>query len=326
MSAEAPQLSYEPLIDPEHPVASMEQIRRLVFTLPARELAGIRGGDNVTRRSGHGLEKDGIRDYEIGDDPQHIDWKKTAVHPDEKLQLRERFREITPKVWIVSDAPQERNDYDIKWGFSQQELANSAVMAAGYMFSRQGLPVAYLGINDHDIRQSSLRPSRNSTNMLAIGRTMIDLSRDRIDEPTSEPRNLSDGIKRVARLATRNIVVVVSDFRAEKPESGKSELEASIAKLAHKKNEIIALEINSPWHRELPKGREDESGGKGRAIWTGGKKAPRIREAYAAIEDRNQAQIDRMMQKYGSRHIRLSTEDGMWFTGMRRELRKSGRR
>lgn len=323
MSAETTPIAREPIFDPEHPGASLHRFNKLVLPL-RRPLDGLINGDISSPRRGEGFEKDGLREYQDGDNERHVDWYATARLGQQTPLIRERYRDITPNLYVVTDAPQERNAITQGEFFSEQELAMSVGGVMLLMAQKQGIPTSLFAINDSETRGSK-RPSSGRSHMLQSGRQLAGLAGKEANA-SDKQQHLSELLSRVARTATKSVVVVVSDFRDADPDAKENGWLAPLQHLRGNENNIVAVELTNPEDYEMPEEVERLNLGEGKVAWLGrGRSAQKTRDIYRELALEQQAGIDNALTQVRATHIQLSTTDPLWFSSLKGQLRNASR-
>ncbi len=310
----------QPVFDPLAPGRSIDSINALI-PKRAHTLAGIQIGETVSKRVGHGIEIDGIRPYQPGDESRSVDWRATGRQTDGTLMVRQHYDEITPTLWLVTDMFQARHEANAGH-FSERNLAASAVMSLLALADRQGMPTAIVAVHEQGILHQN--PGRGRQHVRRAGSVVAGLMLEKSAQPLPE-RPLSEGLKAVSKTADENIVIVASDFR-----SGVDALEPSVdwkralQQLANQGNDITAVEFTNPWDDKLPEeSNRFTHGTTGKFI--GGKKEQKYRDTYTELAKRQQELIDSAISASGASHLKLSTDEGRWFSSLRDQLLKLSR-
>lgn len=321
MSAETVSSAAEPLVDPNRLGASLDRVNRLVMPVREPVLRGAQYGETLSRLRGQGMERDGVRDYEPGDDPRYIDWKLTARSPGDVPKLRQHHKEITPNLWLATDLAQRRNCSTPGAAFMEQELALSATLAMLLLAQKESMPTGLAAINDDEMVQSPT-PAMGTKNVFNMSQQLTRLTEVGYTAANGNEQHLGSMLKRLATVATENMVVLVSDFRDAAPDDGAQGWAKPVQQLRHNGNSIVAIETTNPWDYEIPT-EVDRLQLAGKTVHLGGKEGQRIREAYRETALEQQAAIDEALR--GVAHVKLSTEDPRWFTSLRTQLERENR-
>jgi hypothetical protein len=276
---------------------------------------------------GNGLEIDGLRDYEPGDEARHIDWIRSAQRADGGLYLRRHFADQAPLTVFVSDAPRhDRYAETLGNPLSARSLAfivghlslkaNSiagspmiGVWSDGY--SRPTKTISYEGENGaRKIIESGLNLAGTSTELFTSLKAQADnkkwYKRSREAVQTPELEDFSETVKRASRLAQRYAdvarFIIVSDFR--------SNTEATAQQLRTLKNirncEVIAFQITNPLFRGIPSEvrvlNSSNAGSKNDII-----DSEQKRQQYADRAVARQAEIDEMLKNATTKTITIDT-------------------
>lgn len=325
------QLPPQPLFDINQPGASFDLINKLVLPIQGRLLRGVNYGEFSSRRIGQGSDYDGVRDFASGDSPRDVDWKQTVrTAPDPsnitRLKVRERYQDITPNVWLVTDALERQNVSNPGY-YSKQKLALSALATMLFIARREGMPTALVACNEHTQVQSANKPKTGINNTLHIARELTSLAESADSKRTElDKARLASILPVTARLATRNVVVIVSDFLdVVDPSSPNGGWLPAVCQMRAKGNEVLGIQIKSPWDTELPKNVDRfHSEGSVQRIGSG-KKAELVRGNYRVITKSQQKAIKGSLVGSGAAHVRLDTEDPRWFSSLYKQLATSGK-
>ncbi len=285
------------------------------LNLEAERFRGVLAGDHTSKRFGDGFETDGVREFEYGDDPRYLDYAEMAKDPLKRLWIRQHYRDITPSVAIVTDALADRYEVPTPGYFSERQLLLSGVMAAAIIAEQHGMPHALVTSEDNLARD----PFKQTRKSLAIDAKQLEKG---LSEEVAQPDlRLASLLRRAARIATENMVIVVSDFRDTMPDDAngwKAPLEALVH---HSKNQVIAIETVNPWDYELPREVRSFSMRGAKPVTLAGKPGRQVREDYKEVAEAQQQAIDAAMQSIGARHIKLDTMRPDWITSLREGLR-----
>lgn len=328
MSAETLSLEREPLIDPgdsESLAAGLNCINQLVLPIQTTVLRGSHFGEIASQRHGSGADRDGIRDYLPGDKVSNIDWRIAAQMPDEPLKIRRHFNSVWPDVLLVTDEPHSRNKVTPGQAYSEQALAFSAAMAILLIAQKESLPTGLFAINDSRRLQVPVGETEASRT-LNFGNMLIKLAEDSF-QLGGERQHLGSLLKRLGAVANESLVVVVSDFRdVAKPDDTENGWKKPLQQLKHQSNDIIAIEPVNPDDYNIDNSVRLQSV-EGKAAWIGyGKHAQKKREQYKELANKQREEIDAALKSTGVTHIKLSTDDTRWFTSLRQQLQRAGRR
>lgn len=310
----------QPVFDPEYPGRSMDALSAMI-PQRATTLAGMQLGETLSRRVGHGLEIDGIRAYQPGDERRAVDMRATGRQADGTLMVRQHYEEITPTLWLVTDSLQHRHRSNAGH-FSERDLAASAAISLLQIADRQGMPSAIVTVNDQGIWQTEPNRGRAHAGQVRNKLAGIMLAESPTDTDITEEKPLSAGLVRVAKRVTESVVVVVSDFRSSfDPEDKRTGWKRPLQQLRQNGNDVIAVELTNPWDFILPEESDRFTLGKS-GVFIGGKKRQQFRDTYSQLAQQQQETIDRAIGTSGATHIKLSTAQGRWFSSLRDQLTK----
>lgn len=313
-----PETLPQPYFDPAHPGQSVD------LMLPIRQqwLTGVRVGETVSKTRGQGYEINGIREYLPGEDGRHIDHLATARNPEGWPLVREHQAEISPSVWFVTDVFRKR--YMANTGYcSEQILGLSALVALFGSADRQGFATAFIAADDTRLHQQT--PALGRKHLRQARNQLSKITFDTPQTPVHEQQSMHTVIRRAARLATRSIVVIVSDFRDTdlfESSHDRPNWLSPLQKLASARNNgnsVVAVELTNPWDFAIPEQVE--------SLWTGsqnvnlsGKRGRQIREHYQELGTQQASLISERLRNNGVDHITLSTDSPTWLTDLRQQL------
>ncbi len=157
-------------------------------------------GMRATRRRGEGRSFARLRDYVVGDDPRHIDWKATARRA--QVTTREFTVEQSQTVFVLVDAG--RTMTQLAGRYPRFEYALSASLLLADVASTAGDRVGALVFDD---RLRALVPAqRGATALHALRTAMIPL------QPTLVEPDYATAFRTLAqRQRKRSLVVLITD-------------------------------------------------------------------------------------------------------------------
>jgi uncharacterized protein (DUF58 family) len=179
-------------------IPSIAALRRFELrSLPMRlHEVGLR----VLRRRGEGTAFAGLRDYAIGDDPRHIDWKATARR--RRLISREYSIEQGQTVMILIDAG--RLMTQLAGSLPRFEYALSSALVLANVAARAGDHVGLL-IFDDEVR-AFIPPTRGTAALRLIRDALVPV------QPTMVEPDYAAAFRTLAtRLSRRSLLVLYTD-------------------------------------------------------------------------------------------------------------------
>ncbi len=179
-------------------IPSIAALRRFELrSLPMR-LREI--GLRVLRRRGEGTAFAGLRDYAIGDDPRHIDWKATARR--RRLISREYSIEQGQTVMILIDAG--RLMTQLAGSLPRFEYALSSALVLANIAARAGDHVGLL-LFDDEVR-AFIPPTRGAAAIRFIRDALVPV------QPTMVEPDYAAAFRTLAtRLSRRSLLVLYTD-------------------------------------------------------------------------------------------------------------------
>ncbi|WP_237220183.1 DUF58 domain-containing protein [Salipiger sp. CCB-MM3] len=241
----APQVSGDPRIHTDLAyLRSLEGPARGLSFLPRQPAQSVLNGRHASRLRGRGLNFEELRDYLPGDDIRAIDWKVTARTgtPHVRVMTEERDR---PALLVVDQ--RMSMFFGTKRSMKSVTAAEAAAMTA-FRILDQGDRVG--GIVFGDELLAEIRPQRSRA---ALNRFLTALSDANAllhaEAPNVPPLGLTQVLRAVARIASRNhLIVVLSDF-----DGIDAETDRIVSGLA-RHNDLILVPVTDPSAGELPKG------------------------------------------------------------------------
>jgi uncharacterized protein (DUF58 family) len=198
---------------------------------------GMRTGGFRSCFRGQGMEFDGVREYERGDDIRSIDWNVTARSGKPFVKLFREERELT--VFLVVD---QSLSMDAGPGtVTRREKALEASALIAFAAELNESPVGAVSFDGTSGTVFKPRASRDQ--VLTILSSLESHSKRRAREPGSVLGNALSGASRVLR--SRSLVVILSDFRT-------TGYEKSLGILA-RRHDVLAIRITSPIDDALPR-------------------------------------------------------------------------
>ena len=187
----------------------LEGAARGLSFLPRQPAASVLNGRHASRLRGRGLNFEEMRDYLPGDDIRSIDWKATARtgSPHVRVFTEERDR---PALLVVDQ--RMSMFFGSRLNMKSVTAAEAASIAA-FRILGVGDRVGGIVFSDHDLREITPRRNRRTIYALleSIAEMNASLHADRSVQPTEGA--LNDILKRVARIAHHDhLVIVFSDF------------------------------------------------------------------------------------------------------------------
>jgi uncharacterized protein (DUF58 family) len=179
-------------------IPSVAALRRFeLHSLPMRlREVGLR----VLRRRGEGTAFAGLREYAIGDDPRHIDWKATARR--RRLISREYSVEQGQTVMIMVDAG--RLMTQLAGSLPRFEYALSSALVLANVVTRAGDHAGLL-VFDDEVR-SYIPPTRGAAALRLIRDALVPV------QPTMVEPDYAAAFRTIqTRLTRRSLLVLFTD-------------------------------------------------------------------------------------------------------------------
>lgn len=194
---------------------------------------GMRTGGFRSCFRAQGIEFDGVREYERGDDIRSIDWNVTARSGKAYVKMYREERELT--VFLVVD---KSLSMDTGPGtVSRHEKAIETAALIAFAAEQNASPVGSVVFNGVSGKVFKPRSSKDQT--LTI---LTSLEHQGASVPGSALGNALAGATRVLR--SRSLVVVISDFRSTGYEKALG--------ILSRRHDVLAVRITSPVDTEIP--------------------------------------------------------------------------
>lgn len=335
----------EPLFDLDRVGASLDQ---LALSIRSKKLQGTHFGDIESFTPGKGYEITSFRDYQAGDPAKSISWKQTAHSVDQFPVVKTTFADKTPKLWVVTDMPDRR--YATGYGdFSEQALGMSAVMSLVHISRVQGIETILAAASDREMfigrsggdslleigyklrKMRDYKPPQpeQSSHRKLFGRKKASSQTGTAERSTEIDHPIVEVMKRVGHVASRDTILIVSDFRDSIDKASEvPKWRSPLRTLASKGNDITAIEIIDPTDRGLLAGgfsRIGDSTTEGTNIgWV--KNREEAASRYAAYSAEQQRFIDSTLGSLNVAHIKLSTDEPRWLSSLRNQLEAQSQR
>ncbi len=223
---------FEPIGPPKVDAAAIvRKARRLRFRVRRGAVADLAGA-YVGSRAGSGLAFVELRPYEPGDDVRHLDWNVTARQG--KPYVRKFAEERALTVWLIVDI-----SASLRFGPDGRTKADRAVQSAALLATaaiqagdRAGLALV------SDRVEAELAPAGGARHLARLVRALV-------ATPSRSRRTaLAAGLRGLARLRRRALIVVLSDFLDVEPPAA--------WKPVARRHDIVAVRLIEPRELSLP--------------------------------------------------------------------------
>lgn len=194
---------------------------------------GMRTGGFRSCFRGQGMEFDGVREYERGDDIRSIDWNVTARNGKPFVKMYREERELT--VFLVVDASLSMDTGPGKISRREQALETAALVA--FAAEQNASPVGSVVFDG--ISGKVFKPHSGKDQILMI------LSSLTHGDNSIRGSSLGSALAGATQvLRSRSLVVIISDFRTTGYEKALG--------IMSRKHDVLAIRITSPSDEELP--------------------------------------------------------------------------
>ena len=256
---------------------------------------GFVAGLHQSPYRGHSLEFAQHREYAIGDELRHIDWK--VYGRTDRFFVKQFEEETNLRLQVLLDSSGSMGFRGNRSALSKYDYGATLAASLAYLALRQGDSV---GLSALSSSSGAAVPPRSSLSHLNI--LLDELGRIRPAGKT----NLAAGLESFARsLKKRSLIVLISDF-LDAPEP----VIQSLRFLSFKKHEAVVVHLMDPDEREFPydglirfESMEDDS--------TLTLEAGELRDEYRRTVDRLIASYRAAMRAAGMDYVLCSTDEPM---------------
>ncbi len=274
-------------------MAAIEQDRlkavRRIEIRTSRLVSEGMGGEYHSVFKGRGMEFAEVREYVAGDDVRSIDWNVTARAGAPFVKRFVEERELTLMLLVdVSGSGVFGSGARTK-----MELAAEVSAVLAFAAIRNNDRAGAILFSDRIERY--MPPRRGRRHVLAVVRELL------WPQPASKGTDIGGALTFLSRVAVKKaIVFLISDFRSNGFEKA--------LRLAHRKHDVIAVQIRDPREETLPPvgliSLEDAETGEVRLVDASSAK---VRDAWAAAERERRERLARLFRSAGIDSIELDT-------------------
>ena len=183
---------------------------------------------------GRGMEFSEVREYSYGDDIRQIDWNVTARHGKPFVKIFEEERELT--VMLLVDVSKSGDFGTVS--ATKQEIATEICAVLAFSAIRNNDKVGMILFSD--TVEKFIAPKKGKSHILRLVRELLSY------EPKGTGTDIGGALEYLNHvIKKRSISFVVSDFIDEKYDSA--------LRIVGKRHDVIAVSLNDPRERELPK-------------------------------------------------------------------------
>jgi uncharacterized protein (DUF58 family) len=210
----------------------IKRVRRIELSTK-RLIDTLLTGQYHTRFKGHGMQFSDLREYYLGDDIRHIDWKVTARTQSAHVKKFEEERELS--VYFLVDLSAS-GDFGSVERTKREALAEVCALLA-FAAVKNGDKVGVVLFTDRI--EKHIPPKKGQGHALRIVTELLAF------EPQGKGTDLKGALDYCLQVMKhKGILFVASDFYAEGYES-------PLKKLANR-HDLIALTVSDPRESELP--------------------------------------------------------------------------
>jgi uncharacterized protein (DUF58 family) len=194
----------------------------------------VLGGEYHSVFKGRGMEFDEVREYQFGDDVRTIDWNVSARLGHFYVKRYVEERELT--VMLLVDLSASK-DFGTVRRFKNELAAELAALLAFSAIKNNDRVGALIFT---DVVEKYIPPKKGRKHVLRVVRELLAY------EPQRRQTSIETAVKYLNNVLTKKCVVfLISDFIDEGYEKA--------LRVANQRHDLVALPINDPRERELPK-------------------------------------------------------------------------
>lgn len=191
-------------------------------------------GDFHSIFKGTGLEFDGVREYQYGDDPRTIDWNVSAKGNGTFVKTFKEEKEQTVYFLLDVSASQEIGNPGVQKMDIGKELCAVLTLSAIKEQNRVGL------VCFSDQKEAYVKPGKGSKHGYAIIHELYKL------KPQSTKTSINQALKfSLERIKRRSVIIIVSDFIDEG-------YDKNLRTLA-KRHDLVAIHLKDDRETTMPK-------------------------------------------------------------------------
>jgi len=256
----------------------LKQVRRIEIS--TRGLVNeVFSGEYHSVFKGRGMSFAEVREYSYGDDVRAIDWNVTARTGAPFVKVFEEERELTVMLLVDVSAS---GDFGTR-GRMKSELAVELCALLAFSAIKNNDKVGLVIFSDHV--EKFVPPRKGRGHVLRVLRELL------YHRPSGRGTDIAGALEYLTHVQRKRAVTfLVSDFRDEG-------FEKALA-VAGRRHDVIAVRIEDPREREVPAvglvELEDPESGERLVLDTS---SPRFRAAFADVEARRRAALDRALRR-----------------------------
>jgi len=183
---------------------------------------------------GRGMEFSEVREYQYGDDIRKIDWNVTARNNKPFIKIFEEERELTVMLLVDVSRSGQFGTVDAMKNETAAEIC--AVLAFSAIRNNDKVGVILFS----DTVEKFIAPKKGKSHILRIVRELLSY------RPTGTGTNISGALEYLNHvIKKRSISFLMSDFIDKDYDNA--------LRIVSKRHDVIALTLNDPRERELPK-------------------------------------------------------------------------
>lgn len=217
---------------------------RLIQITTSRLVTDIFAGQYHSAFKGNGIEFEGVREYQIGDDIRSIDWNVTARTGKPHIKKFLEEREVT--VMILVDASMSCRFASVNKLKSSLAAEIAAVLAFSAIRNKDKIGLIIFT----DRIEKFIPPRKAISHVLRIIREVLYF------EPEGKLTNISNALEFLNKVMPRKVICfLISDFfeinnDLERQINGATYKKAIT--IANKKHDVVAITLNDPSEIDLP--------------------------------------------------------------------------
>jgi len=272
------------------PKEILKKVRQLEITTRGM-VNDVFSGEYHSVFKGRGMEFAEVREYQIGDDIRSIDWNVTARQGHPFVKVFEEERELTVMLMVDASSSGEFGTA----GRMKGEIAVEICALLAFSAIKNNDKVGLIIFTDQI--EKFVPPRKGKSHVLRVLRELL------FFKPKARKTDIAGALEYLNRVTRRRAVVfMVSDFIS--PDFAKP------LRIANKRHDIVAIQMEDPRERDLPNvgfiELEDAETGEQILLDT---RDPLVRQAFASETGAAQEKRDKLFKSMSVDAITIRTDE-----------------
>lgn len=272
------------------PKEILKKVRQLEITTRGM-VNDVFSGEYHSVFKGRGMEFAEVREYQIGDDIRNIDWNVTARQGHPFVKVFEEERELTVMLMVDASSSGEFGTA----GRMKGEIAVEICALLAFSAIKNNDKVGLIIFTDQI--EKFVPPRKGKSHVLRVLRELL------FFKPKARKTDIAGALEYLNRVTRRRAVVfMVSDFIS--PDFAKP------LRIANKRHDIVAIQMEDPRERDLPNvgfiELEDAETGEQILLDT---RDPLVRQAFSSETSAAQEKRDKLFKSMAVDAITIRTDE-----------------